>query len=527
MSLRSEQRELVLGFGLTGASIARFLGTQGKAVVVADDDPSCFDRERGPGLDHCQFVPADRVLAAADEYLATPDSTVYVSPGVRPDHPLVALAIQRGLRVCTDIDLFMRHCRAPVISVTGTNGKSTVARLIGHLLGLSGLRAPVGGNIGAPALDLLDAAADYYVLELSSFQLHYSTLNENNHVGILTNIASDHLDFHHNLDDYIACKRQIFAHNRFSIYYRDQYHTRLPCNRNSTSNSPSTNTSTNSSTNANANSGTSTSLSTSSSTNANASLSANTNTNTNTNTNSNTNTNTGASSSTSASFGYGRSQREGDYGLLRSGDGLCLTRGNASLLTLGDDLARPLCFYVNLMPALAVLDWLGLRTADSARQALELPLLEHRYDRVASDDGVCWINASKATNPQATISSLPVSIDKSILLLGGSTKGTDLSVLSPHLRGIKKVVAFSENADDIATSLDSTIAVETCADLDEAVQACRRSAVTGDTVVLAPAAASQPVYRNYRERGLHFSQLVGQPPPTPSFGQPTSPPLPS
>ncbi len=447
MSLSAEQRELVLGFGLSGASIARFLCAQGKAVVVADDDPTCFERQRQPGLDNCQFVPADRVLAAADEYLATPDSTMYVSPGVRPDHPLVALAVQRGLRVWTDIDLFMHHCRAPVISVTGTNGKSTVARLIGHMLGLSGLRAPVGGNIGTPALDLLDAAADYYVLELSSFQLHYSSLTENNHVGILTNIASDHLDFHGGLDDYIACKRKIFAHNRLSITCRDQYHTRLPC------------------------------------------------------------------SSTCVSFGHGRSQRQGDYGLLRSGDGLRLTRGLTSLLTLGDELARPLCFYVNLMPALAVLDWLGLRTADSARQALELPLLEHRYDRVATDDGVCWINASKATNPQATISSLPDGIDKSILLLGGNTKGTDLSVLSPYLRGIKKVVAFSANADAIAASLDSNIAVETCGDLDEAVQVCRRSAVTGDTVVLAPAAASQPDYRNYRERGLHFSQLVGQPSP--------------
>ena len=104
----------------------------------------------------------------------TSKSAVVVSPGLSPQHPLVAQARNAGLPVCTDIDLFLANAEAPVIGVTGTNGKSTVVSLVGHLLQNHGFACGVGGNLGPPALDLLSEQVQIYVLELSSFQLAHS-----------------------------------------------------------------------------------------------------------------------------------------------------------------------------------------------------------------------------------------------------------------------------------------------------------------------------------------------------------------
>ena len=161
------KHSLIVGLGATGAAVARYLTARGERVRVLDS------RKAPPGLDELR-----RELPGVDVSLETLDarwlddaSRVLLSPGLPYDLPLAVEARRRGLAVIGDIELFALAVRAPVIAVTGSNGKSTVTTLASKLLESQGLRAPAGGNLGPPALDLLNADADAYVLEISSFQM--------------------------------------------------------------------------------------------------------------------------------------------------------------------------------------------------------------------------------------------------------------------------------------------------------------------------------------------------------------------
>jgi UDP-N-acetylmuramoylalanine--D-glutamate ligase len=200
---------VILGFGVTGQSVARHLAGRGQGFAVIDTRP-----------------PPDQILPAAGEYYWQCDSwphevsqrtaKVVVSPGLSPQHPLVEQARHLSLPICTDIDLFLAMTDVPVIGVTGTNGKSTVVSLVGHLLQNWGFACGVGGNLGPPALDLLSEEAQFYVLELSSFQLAYSGGLELASAGVL-NIGDDHLDWHGSAASYAAAKCRIYDKAQYRV----------------------------------------------------------------------------------------------------------------------------------------------------------------------------------------------------------------------------------------------------------------------------------------------------------------------
>jgi len=144
-----------------------------------------------------------------------------VSPGVPLDLPPLVKARERGLEICSDIDLFMGECRAPVIAVTGSNGKSTVTAMTAAALAGAGWQAPAGGNLGTPALDLLDANADAYVLELSSFQLERSQPLAAA-AAVVLNLSPDHLDTHGGFDAYRRAKARIYLACRHAVVNRDE-----------------------------------------------------------------------------------------------------------------------------------------------------------------------------------------------------------------------------------------------------------------------------------------------------------------
>lgn len=196
---------LVCGLGLTGQSLVRRLGAEGYALRAWDSRavPPLLDAVRAeqPGLDLQLGAPRIEALLDGVDWLA-------VSPGLPLQHPLLAAARARGLPLVGDIELFVERAEAPVVGVTGSNGKSTTVSALGAMADALGLRAPAGGNLGPPALDLLDARAELYLVEMSSFQLelceHLPLA-----VGAILNISPDHLDRHGTLDNYVAAKARI------------------------------------------------------------------------------------------------------------------------------------------------------------------------------------------------------------------------------------------------------------------------------------------------------------------------------
>ncbi|MFQ6006812.1 MAG: UDP-N-acetylmuramoyl-L-alanine--D-glutamate ligase, partial [Woeseia sp.] len=197
---------LVLGLGVTGLSVARYLQRQGIAARFADS------RIEPPGLDELQnLVPdAELILGRTDDAAVANITQIVVSPGVADSEPLLEMARAAGVEIVSDIELFAREARAPIIAVTGSNGKSTVTTLLSLMCEAAGLVALAGANLGEPALDLLvRGKADFYLLELSSFQLQ-RTSRLPAKVAVLLNISADHLDWHDSEKDYREAKYRIF-----------------------------------------------------------------------------------------------------------------------------------------------------------------------------------------------------------------------------------------------------------------------------------------------------------------------------
>jgi UDP-N-acetylmuramoylalanine--D-glutamate ligase len=204
--LATGTRILVLGLGRTGLSAARYLDRKGHSVRVADT------RATPPGVEALrEKVPAAELRTGAfDSSLLDGVAQVVISPGLSLQEPVVREALDRGLPVVGDIELFAREARAPVAAVTGTNGKSTVTTLVAELASAGGRRAVAGGNLGEPALDLLERPTpDLYVLELSSFQLE-TTHSLHTVTATVLNVTPDHMDRYASLEAYGAAKARIF-----------------------------------------------------------------------------------------------------------------------------------------------------------------------------------------------------------------------------------------------------------------------------------------------------------------------------
>jgi len=208
---------LVVGLGKTGFSCARFLQRCGLAVSVVDnrEQPPLLPRLRRE-MPQVSVVtggfPMD-VLGACEQLI--------VSPGVDLRDPFLVAARERGIPLMGDVELFARCANAPVVAITGSNGKSTVTVLLGAMAEAAGRRTYVGGNIGTPVLDLLSDDAELYVLELSSYQLE-TTRSLHAAAAVILNISPDHLDRYRGLDEYVAAKARIFLDCDVAVWNRDE-----------------------------------------------------------------------------------------------------------------------------------------------------------------------------------------------------------------------------------------------------------------------------------------------------------------
>jgi len=196
---------IVVGLGKTGLSVVRHLRAQGRTVSVTDT------RAAPPALAALGQLAPEVVVRTGvlDERLLGGAEAIVVSPGIAPRGAFFDAARARGLPVVGDIELFARAARAPVVGVTGTNGKSTVTTLLGRMAQRAGRRTRIGGNLGEPALELLDPDAELYVLELSSYQLD-TTETLTLQAATVLNVTPDHLDRYGTAADYAASKARIF-----------------------------------------------------------------------------------------------------------------------------------------------------------------------------------------------------------------------------------------------------------------------------------------------------------------------------
>ena len=197
-------RDLVVGLGATGLSVARYLKR-------SDTDAIFFDsREQPPGLDELDALWPGADVLLGDAGLPAGIRRVIASPGIADDHPLLREARNGKIEIVSDVELFAREADSPFVAITGTNGKSTVTTLLYHMCRADGRETLAGGNLGEPALDLLDQEApDIYVLELSSFQLQ-RTRSLPADVAVLLNVSPDHLDWHADEAEYRAAKYRIY-----------------------------------------------------------------------------------------------------------------------------------------------------------------------------------------------------------------------------------------------------------------------------------------------------------------------------
>ncbi|VAW86424.1 UDP-N-acetylmuramoylalanine--D-glutamate ligase [hydrothermal vent metagenome] len=206
MTMTDKPSTLIVGLGKTGFSCVKCLVAEGVPVAVTDS------REHPPYLDVLkeEYPDVAVFLGGFSDDAFKMAQQIVISPGVSRTLPEIQQAENRGLPILGDIELFAHRCKAPVIAITGSNGKSTVTAIVNKMIKAAGYKVSVGANYGTPALDLLEEETpDYYLLELSSFQLE-TTTSLSPVVSVLLNLSPDHLDRYNSVEDYYAAKRRVY-----------------------------------------------------------------------------------------------------------------------------------------------------------------------------------------------------------------------------------------------------------------------------------------------------------------------------
>lgn len=221
--IASSKSVLIVGLGLTGVSVARYLAAEGRPFSLADS------RLNPPLLAEFQqaFPQITPVLGPLQANWVSQFDEIILSPGLAREEPAIAAAIAAGKSVIGDIELFLRQKRAPLVAITGSNGKTTVTTLLGEMAKQAGRAVRVGGNLGVPALDLLDDAADLYILELSSFQLE-SIPQLNATAATVLNVSEDHMDRYGTIMAYHQAKQRIYFGAGFALANRQDPLTQPP-----------------------------------------------------------------------------------------------------------------------------------------------------------------------------------------------------------------------------------------------------------------------------------------------------------
>ena len=446
-------RVTVVGLGIEGIDLVRFLAARSARVTVSDARPG---EQLGEALAAIEDVEVTLSLGGNREADVLEADCVFASQGVPPDLPALRAARRAGVPISSMTRLFLELCPAPVAGVTGSSGKTTTTALVGAMLEAAGADYVVGGNIGVGLLGLLDQIepATKVVLELSHTQLQ--SVEQSPHVACVTNVTPNHLDAY-SWSSYVALKRRIFEFQRphdVAIFHIDDEvaagfaEEAQGLVRYSSVERPLP--------------------------------------------------------------GDGATVSGGVVVRVEGG------REHA-VLDCGEIALRGAHNVANVVSAVAVAAQLGVDDAAAARAVRGFAGIPHRLEVVAAGtrtDGVTWVNDSIATTPERALAGLRSFEQPLVLLLGGRDKHLPLTELAHEaVARCRAVIGFGEAAsvflDAVRAARDGeTPALREVADLDAAVEAAAAAAQPGDVVLCSPAGTSFDAYRNFEQRGAAFRAAV-------------------
>lgn len=435
----------MVGFGRSGQAVARYLSRHGARVLISDTrGRSQLNASEEKLIHECSAEyegggHTERFLRRAEK--------IIVSPGVSLEHPTIVQLMDSGVPVLGELALAADHFRAPVIAITGTNGKTTVTEMIGALLVAAGKKVFVGGNIGTPIGEYLLSPGGYdaVVLEVSSFQLDLSG-GFTPKVAVLLNITPDHLDRHGSLARYAAAKMKIFDGGQaieLAVMNGDDPLSRRYLYL--------------------------------------------------------------SGRDSFQRFGHGV-----EYTACAEGNRITISEEKGAVVydLSGSDLAT-LSGCLNSAAALLAVQPFGVRQEIALQTLRSFKTGAHRVQVVAEVEGVTYIDDSKATNTGAVNNAIEQIGSGVILIAGGKDKGDDYRLLRESVsHHVKRLVLIGEAARSIAEALGDLVPVKLAGDMDGAVRYAASRAIPGDTVLLSPACASFDMYRSYKHRGDCFIEAV-------------------
>lgn len=449
------QHYALFGLGGSGLVTCRALIAGGAEVTAFDDNPASVERAREAGINTANLRDVSWAEFAG----------LVLAPGVPLTHPQphwsVELAKAAGVPVIGDVELFFREMaalgnRAPVVAITGTNGKSTTTALISHVLKQSGRDVQMGGNIGRAVLDLdpvkpgAEAALQVYVVECSSYQID-TTPSLNPQVGVLLNLTPDHLERHGTMENYAAIKERLVAKSDVVVVAIDDEFCQAIASRIEQSEGILFQ--------------------------------------------------VGVNETRNCDFWFYRSEIRARVGKVASLEGIGSLRGTHN----GQNAAA----------AYATCASVGLDAEEIQRGFETFPGLEHRMEQVGHVGEVLFVNDSKATNAEAAAPALS-SFDKVHWIVGGLAKDGGIEALAPHFDRVEKAYLIGEAAGNFASQLGDTIPYEISGTLKQAVNHAATDAAglvlarggENQTVLLSPAAASFDQFPNFEKRGEAFKEAV-------------------
>lgn len=452
----------VVGLGGSGFSAVKFLASQGHTVAVTDGGFPALADKLPQGV--------ETYFGGIDTDILLKSDKIVISPGIDPAITPIARAMEHGVSVVSDVQVFIEALRqkdeqnnthTPIIAITGSNAKSTVTTLVGEMAKTAGKIVGVGGNIGTPALDLLDIdGMELVVLELSSFQLEMMT-ELSADVATILNLSADHLDRHGDMAGYLAQKLRIFEQAKNAVVWLDDKELARICIAHLPKDCQMI--------------------------------------------------------STSGEIGEGF---VADFCLKgesdETGEQIWLCHQGEKLLSSKQLLIKGKHNLLNALSALALASAVGLPMNAMLDTLQKFKGLPHRCEFVADIGGRAYFNDSKGTNIGATISAIDglgaVYGERSLaLILGGQAKGQDFRQLAPFAdKFAGRIYLIGQDAQMIAQALMDVVdfgeRIVHAQVLDKAVSLASQSDVKA--VLLSPACASLDQFDNYGKRGDKFVQLV-------------------
>lgn len=466
MLFRPEDHALVVGGGMSGLSVCRFLLDKHVQVTLADRknrenvSSEILDLEK-QGVKLMLGGMLSEQLRYDPDYSKQlkrerPWDYCIKSPGIDPSIPLIKRLLELDIPVLGDIELLSHLTDDPIIGITGTNGKTTTTTLMGEIFKDAGLATLVGGNIGHPVLQEVEQHHDAIVLELSSFQLE-TCFTFRPHIAVILNITPDHLDRHGTLENYLAAKARIYqkqtADDVLVLNYDDPLLRELP----------------------------------------------------------------GQDPQPKSKIIFFSRQQILPQGVFVEGGKVVIAYENGNkiekveVIAVDDIRIKGGHNVENAMAAIAAAWAFGVKPGQIAETLKRFGGVEHRLEVVAEQNGILFINDSKGTNPDSTIKALQAYDRPIVLLAGGRNKGSDFGALMPVVKErVKHMVVLGEAKNDFINACQrfDYKTYELADSFKEALDKAIAAAEPGDIVMLSPACASWDMFRNFEERGNLFKMLV-------------------